>query len=115
MKLNAEVPKEVVEKTYEAIEIAKKTGKLKKGSNEVTKTVERGIAKLVAIAKDTNPIEVVMHLPPLCQEKGITLVVVPSKEDLGSAAGLSVATAAVAIVEEGDSKNIIKDITSKLK
>ena len=49
----AEVSKETQEKAYEAVEIAKKTGKLKKGVNEVTKAVERGIAKLVLIALDT--------------------------------------------------------------
>ena len=115
MKLNAEVPKELVDKAYEAVEIAKKTGKIRKGSNETTKAVEKNLAKLVVVAKDVNPLEVVMHLPPLCEEKSIPLVVVPSKEELGAAAGLSVPTAAVAIVQEGDAKNLIKEIISKAK
>ena len=38
-------------KVYEAIEVAKATGKLRKGTNEVTKSIERGQAKLVAYAK----------------------------------------------------------------
>ncbi len=115
MKLNAEVPKEIADKAYEAVEIAKKTGKIKKGSNETTKAIEKNMAKLVVVAKDVNPPEVVMHLPPLCQEKSIPLVVVPSREELGAAAGLSVPTSAVAIVQEGEAKNLVKEITSKLK
>lgn len=109
--LNAEIPKEIADKAYEAIEIARKSGKIKKGSNEVTKVVERGVAKLVVIAKDVNPQEVIMHLPPLCEEKGITCVIVPSREDLGAASGLNVPTSAVAIIKEGDAADLIKELS----
>ena len=99
------------DKALEAIELAKKTGKIKKGTNEVTKAVERGTAKLVVTAKDVNPPEIIMHLPALCEEKKIPLVEIEKKEDLGDAAGLGVGTSAVAIVQEGDSKNLIKQLT----
>ena len=56
-----EITKEISEKALEAIEVARKSGKLKKGANEVTKVVERGIAKLIVVANDTQPEEVVMH------------------------------------------------------
>jgi|SRR3989344_6524812 len=113
MDLNADVPRQIVEKAYEAVEIAKKTGKIKKGANETTKTVERGIAKLVVIAKDVNPIEVIMHLPPLCKEKGIPLIVVPSKEELGAAAGLQVSTAAITVIKEGEARDLIKELAAQ--
>jgi large subunit ribosomal protein L7Ae len=107
--------KDIVEKALEAIEIAAKTGKIKKGSNEVTKVIERGTAKLVAIAADVNPPEIIMHIQPLCKEKNIPLVVIPAKEELGSAAGMGVSTAAVAIIDEGESKKLVTEIASKLK
>lgn len=100
---------EAQDKAYEAIEIAKKTGKIKKGANEVTKAVERGTAKLVVVAKDTQPAEVIMHLAPLCKEKNIPYVEVPSRSDLGTAASLKVPTAAVAITKEGEAKKIIEE------
>lgn len=100
-----------VDRVYEAVEIAKATGKLKKGTNEVTKAIERGQAKLVVVATDVNPAEVVMHLPLLAKEKNAPCVKVPSKEKLGEAAGLERPTAAIAIVQEGDAKNIIKELT----
>lgn len=99
-----------VDRAYEAVEIAKATGKLKKGTNEVTKAIERGQAKLVVVATDVNPAEVVMHLPLLAKEKNTPCVKVPSKEKLGEAAGLERPTAAIAIVQEGDAKNIIKEL-----
>jgi len=52
-----EVPKELVDKIYEVIETAKTTGKVIKGTNETTKAIERGKAKLVVIAKDVSPPE----------------------------------------------------------
>ncbi len=98
------------EKAYQAVEIARTTGKIKKGTNEVTKQIERGNAKLVVAAKDVNPPEVVMHLPLLCKEKGIPFVEVPSKEELGAAAGIQVSTSAVCIVEPGEAAEIIKGL-----
>ena len=98
------------EKVYEAVEVAKATGKIKKGSNEATKALERGTAKLVIVAKDVQPAEVVMHLPLLAKEKNIPCVEVPSKEQLGAAAGLPVGTAAVVVLTEGEAKNLIKQL-----
>ncbi|MBS3152224.1 50S ribosomal protein L7Ae [Candidatus Woesearchaeota archaeon] len=115
MDINANVPKEIVEKAYEILEIVKKTGKIKKGTNEVTKSIERGTAKLVLVAQDTNPKEIIMHLPALCEEKGIPIVPVPKREELGEIAGLNIPTASIAIIQEGEAKQAIKELTSKLK
>lgn len=97
-------------KVLEAIQTAKATGKIRIGTNETTKAVERGIAKLVVIAEDVDPKEIVMHLPPLCKEKGIPYVNVKSKSELGRAAGIDVSAASVAIVEEGGAKKLVEEI-----
>ncbi len=115
MDLNTNVSKEILDKTYEVLDLVKKSGKIKKGTNEVTKAIERGTAKLVVVAQDTNPKEIIMHLPALCEEKGIPLVALPKKEDLGEAAGLTIPTASIAVIQEGDAKQAIKELTSKLK
>ena len=109
-----EISKEDVDKVLEAIEIAKTTGKIKKGTNEVTKAVERGTAKLVAVAKDASPPEIVMHIPLLAEEKGILCVEVPSKEALGASAGIDVPTASVAVIQEGEAKKLVKELNSEL-
>ncbi|MDO8741279.1 MAG: 50S ribosomal protein L7Ae [Candidatus Woesearchaeota archaeon] len=106
----ADISKETIEKVYEAIELAKTTGKIKKGTNEVTKAIERGTAKLVAIAADVSPPEIVMHIPLLCKEKNIACIKVTSREELGAAAGLDVPTVSVAIVNEGEAKELVKEI-----
>ena len=109
-----EAPKELVDRALEALETAKDSGKIRKGTNEVTKAVERGNAKLVLIGSDVNPPEIVMHLPMLCEEKSIPYIFV-SKAEIGEAVGVHVPTAAGCIVEEGSAKDILSDVITKLK
>ncbi len=92
---------------YNIIETVKKTGKLDKGTNEVTKAVERGVAKLVVYASDVSPKEIVSHLPVICKEKGIPCVEVDSKQKLGIAAGVGVSASAIAVIDAGEAKKEI--------
>jgi len=110
-----QISKELNDKVYEAIESAKSTGKLKKGVNEVTKAIEKDKARLVAIAKDVTPPEIVMHLPLLAEERNIVAVEVSSREELGASAGIEVPTVAVAITEPGDAKALIEEIIEEIK
>ncbi len=110
-----EVPQEVAEASYEALRVARETGSVKKGTNETTKAVERGVAKLVLIAEDVDPPEVVAHLPLLCEERGVPYVYVPSKERLGEAAGIGVSAASACIVEPGEAKELLGEIIERVK
>ncbi|MCA1819993.1 MAG: 50S ribosomal protein L7Ae [Thermoplasmatota archaeon] len=113
MFVRFETPKELGTQIYEAVEKARSTGKVAKGANEVTKQVERGVAKFVVMAEDVSPEEILAHLPLLCEEKGIPYGYVPSKAELGNAAGLAVGTAAIAIVDAGTAAESIEDAAKK--
>jgi large subunit ribosomal protein L7Ae len=113
VKLN--VPKELAEAAYEALQLARDTGKIRKGTNETTKAVERGVAKLVVIAENAEPPEVVAHLPLLCEERKITYIYVPDKNQLGSSIGIDVPAASACIVDPGNSLELIKEIASRLE
>lgn len=95
-------------KVLEIVEIARTTGKIRKGANEATKALEKGQAKLVVYAEDVTPKEIVMHLPLLAKEKNVPCFGVSKKDDLGAAAGLPVSTAAVAVVKEGEAKSALE-------
>lgn len=97
------------EDILELIETARETGKIRKGVNEATKAAERGIAKVVVVAEDTDPPEIIMHLGPLCDEKKVRLLKVASKNELGRAAGLEVSCAAVAITDLGEAKKSFRE------
>lgn len=109
------VSKELGDRILQLVEIARNTGKITKGTNETTKAVERGLAKLVVIASDVEPAEIVMHLPALCDEKKVAYAYVPSKMEVGRAAGIDVASAAVCIVEPGEGKDLIKEIIGSIE
>ncbi len=89
---------------YDVVEKAAKTGKVDKGVNEVTKAVERGIAKAVVVASDVDPKELTQHLSILCKEKGIKFSEADSKEKLGISIGINRPAAAVAVIKEGEAK-----------
>lgn len=110
-----EVPSEIVNAAYEAVQIASKTGKVRRGTNETTKAVERGLAKLVIIAEDVDPPEVVAHLPLLCDERKIPYIYVPSKAKLGSAAGIEVSAASACIIEPGEAADLIREIINRIQ
>ena len=109
-----EVPKEIVDAAYEALSIASKSGAVKKGTNEATKAVERSQAKLVVIAEDVDPPEVIAHLPLLCDERKIPYVFVPDRNKLGTAVGIDVSCAAACILREGEAAGLIKEIITRI-
>ncbi|UCH71451.1 MAG: 50S ribosomal protein L7ae [Thermoplasmatales archaeon] len=110
-----QTPKELQDLAYDLVEKARDNGKVSKGANETTKQVERGQAKLVVMAEDVTPEEVLAHMPILCEEKKIPYTYVPSKEELGISAGLKVATASVAIINLGKEKTGIENIVKKIQ
>ena len=107
-------PEELVNRTYEAVEKTRDTGKIKKGTNEVTKQVERGQAKLVVMAGDVSPEEILVHMPVLCQEKNVPYTYVPSRMDLGRSAGLNTGTACLALVDVGEAKDLLEKIIKEV-
>jgi large subunit ribosomal protein L7Ae len=109
------VPKEVADAAYEALQIATRTGSVRKGTNETTKAVERARAKLVVIAEDVDPPEVVAHLPLICDERKIPYVFVSSKQKIGSAVDIDVPSAAACIVEVGEAASLVKEITKRIE
>ena len=109
-----DIPKEIVDAAYEALAIASKSGVVRKGTNEATKAVERAQAKLVVIAEDVDPPEVIAHLPLLCEERKIPYVFVPNKEKLGSSVGIDVPCAAACILKEGEASGLIKEIITRI-
>jgi large subunit ribosomal protein L7Ae len=111
----SKVSKDVADKVLQLVEMAKNTGQVRKGTNEATKAIERGEAKLVVIAGDVEPPEIVMHIPPLCNEKKIPYVYVPNKMELGRSAGIDVPSAAIAIADVGDGKVLMKEVLKRMK
>ena len=84
---------------------------LKKGANEATKTLNRGITDLIIMAADTEPLEILLHLPLLCEDKNVPYVFVPSKIALGRACGVSRPVVSCSILSN-DASQLSSQITT---
>ena len=109
-----DVPAELATMSLEALEMARDTGRIKKGTNEATKAIERGVARLVIVGEDVVPPEIVAHIPALCEEKKTPYIYVKKQSELGAAAGIGVKSAVAAIVEPGKAKELLDEIVQKV-
>jgi len=86
------------------VEQAHSAKQLRKGANEATKTLNRGQARLIVLAADATPLEILLHLPLLCEDKNVPYIFVSSKEGLGRAAQVSRSVVAVSVVQKDGSQ-----------
>ncbi len=107
-----ETPSDLADKALQLVQVASETGKVRVGTNEVTKSSERAEAKLVIMAEDVDPVDILVHVPMLCEEKRIPYLYVPKKQRLGQSAGLSKSAASVAVVEAGEGKGLLEELAA---
>ncbi|PAV75531.1 hypothetical protein WR25_13271 isoform B [Diploscapter pachys] len=72
------------QKLLDLVQQAMNYKQLKKGANEATKTLNRGLAEIIVMAADAEPLEIILHLPLLCEDKNVPYVFVKSKAALGN-------------------------------
>ena len=106
---------ELVNETYNIFDIARNTGEIKIGTIETTRALEKRKAKLIIIAEDTDPPEVVAHLPYFCEDIKVPYTYVPSKHLLGEKCGFDYLVAAVAITDLGKASDLYKSFLDKLE
>ncbi|KAJ7263397.1 50S ribosomal protein L30e-like protein, partial [Mycena rebaudengoi] len=80
---------ELTNSILDLVQQANNYKQLRKGANEVAKQLNRGGTAFVVLAADTDPLEILLHIPLLCEDKGVAYVFVPSKDELGRACGVS--------------------------
>jgi large subunit ribosomal protein L7Ae len=103
--------KDVISKIAETRE-----SKIRKGFNEVTKSIERSLAKLVVMAEDVSPPEILFHIPLLCENKSIPYAYISTKKELGNIVRINVGSAAIAIEKLGiNNENVLDNVIKKLE
>ena len=90
---------------------------LRKGANEATKTLNRGTSDLIILAADTEPLEIILHLPLLCEDKNVPYIFVKSKMALGRACGVSRPVVACSILshEGGQLSSQIRELKDAIE
>ncbi|KAI1749814.1 ribonucleoprotein-associated protein [Xylaria castorea] len=90
---------------------------IKRGANEATKSLSRGVSEIVILAGDCTPLSILLHLPLLCEDKNVPYVYVPSKVALGRACNVSRSVIAVSITtnEASELQNQIRALKDKVE
>merc|ERR1712179_238576 len=90
---------------------------LRRGANEATKCLNRGIAEFIVMAADAEPLEILLHLPLLCEDKNVPYVFVRSKQALGRASGVSrpVISVATTVQDGSQLKSHIQTIQQNIE
>jgi large subunit ribosomal protein L7Ae len=109
-----EAPESLVKDALDFVENSYRSGKIKKGTNEVVKAIERGEAKVVVIAEDVSPPEVVFYIPVLCEERKVPYTYVKNKNDLGLKVGIASA-ASIAVTDFGKNEEAYKNLLSSIE
>lgn len=90
--------------------------KIRKGMNEVTKSIERSLAKIVVMAEDVSPPEILYHVPLLCEEKKIPYAYLSTKKNLGNAVKLNIGASAIAVENAGTgNEKTIADLLKQIE
>ena len=91
---------ELTKKLFSLIEKANGHKKLKRGANEAAKSLNRDQSELILLAADATPLEIILHLPLLCEDKSVPYIFVPSMAELGQACGTSRNVVACSIIKK---------------
>uniref|UniRef100_A0A7S4NMY1 Ribosomal protein eL8/eL30/eS12/Gadd45 domain-containing protein n=1 Tax=Paramoeba aestuarina TaxID=180227 RepID=A0A7S4NMY1_9EUKA len=108
---------ELTLKILDIVQQAANYKQLKRGANEATKTLNRGIAEFIVMAADTEPLEILLHLPLLCEDKNVPYVFVPSKAALGRSSDVSRPVIACSVVanESSQLRSQIKNLRDEIE
>mmetsp|Transcript_8519 Transcript_8519/g.13822 ORF Transcript_8519/g.13822 Transcript_8519/m.13822 type:complete len:148 (+) Transcript_8519:87-530(+) len=104
----------MLKRALKVVKKASKAKKIRRGVKEVQKAVRKKQKGICIIAGDISPIDVISHLPVLCEENDVPYIYVPSKAELGSAGSTKRPTSCVMIVP-GEGKWEHDDIYTELK
>ncbi|XP_053432560.1 H/ACA ribonucleoprotein complex subunit 2-like [Nycticebus coucang] len=85
-------------KLYKCIKIAVKQKQIRRGVKEVQKFANKGEKGIMVWAGDTLHIDVYCHLPVMCEDRNLPCIYIPSKTDLGAAAGSKCPTCVIMVM-----------------
>jgi len=107
--------KKLAKRLYKCVKKAHKHKQLRKGVREVQKFIRKGEKGLVVFAGDTSPVEVISHLPVVCEESDLPYCYTPSRQDLGSATGSERLTCMVLIKPHAEYQDIYDQCETEMR
>ncbi len=111
---NPMASKKLTKKLYKVVKKSRKAKRLKRGVREVVKGLRKNEKGLVVIAGDVSPIDVISHIPVLCEDNEVPYCYVPSRRDLGAASLTKRPTSVVMVKAEDEYKELYEECFSKV-
>ncbi|CAG2251741.1 H/ACA ribonucleoprotein complex subunit 2-like protein [Mytilus edulis] len=108
-------PRKLTKRIYKAVKKASKQKQLRKGVREVQKFIRKGEKGIVILAGDVSPVDVICHMPLVCEEEGLPYCYTPSKEDLGTACGSKRQTCMVMIKPNDEYRQLYDECYEQVK
>nr|QBH73537.1 putative NHP2 protein [Encarsia formosa] len=109
-------PKKLTKKIYKCIKKAsKQKGYLRNGLKDVQKHIRKGETGIVVFAGDVYPVEIMCHLPVVCEDKNIPYCYTPSRQDIGNALGVKRGSLMVLIKEHSDYEDLYSEIKGAME
>lgn len=106
--------KKLTKKIYRIISKAKANSSLRKGIKEVQKSLRKGEKGIVVLAGDVSPLDIISHIPVVCEEADIPYCYTPSKSELGEAYGSKRQACMVLIKEHEAFKDAFEECKTKI-
>ncbi|XP_061723431.1 H/ACA ribonucleoprotein complex subunit 2-like protein [Cydia pomonella] len=109
-------PKKLSKKIYKLIK--KSSGHknyIRNGLKIVQKQLRLGEKGMVFFAGDISPIEIMCHLPAVCEEKDVPYCYTPSRKDIGAAMGTMRGCIMVLVKEHEEYKDLYDEVKSEIK
>ncbi|KAM4676769.1 H/ACA ribonucleoprotein complex subunit 2 [Discoglossus pictus] len=107
--------RKLTKKLYKCVKKAIKQKNIRRGVKEVQKFINKGEKGIVVMAGDTLPVEVYCHLPVMCEDRDIPYAYVPSKSDLGAAAGSKRPTCVIMIKAHSEYQEAYDDCLEEVQ
>uniref|UniRef100_A0A1B0BWM5 H/ACA snoRNP protein NHP2 n=1 Tax=Glossina palpalis gambiensis TaxID=67801 RepID=A0A1B0BWM5_9MUSC len=107
--------KKLSKKCYKLVKKAiKHKTYVRNGLKDVQTRLRKGEKGVVIFAGDVTPIDIMCHLPAVCEEKSIPYIYTPSRADLGAAMGVKRGTIALLIRENQEYQDLYDDVKKEL-
>lgn len=109
--------RKLAKKIYKLIKKASKerTKNVVNGLKDVQTRIRKGERGITIFAGDVFPIDIVCHLPAVCEEKDIAYCYTPSRQDLGTAMGVKRGSIVLMIRENAEYKELYEEVKGELK
>jgi ribosomal protein L7Ae-like RNA K-turn-binding protein len=100
---------------FKLLEAAAKAKNVRRGVKEIQKAIRKKETGLMIFAGDVEPVDVISHLPVLCEDNNVPYIFVRSKEELGAASSTKRPTSCILVKENSDYKKLYQDCKKRIK